>query len=241
MRSTSRFERKYRLSIAEYQRVRNAVRAFMKPDYYTAQSSGRYLVHSLYYDTRDYRAYHERNDGDYGRIKLRIRVYTDTADEEPPVLVELKTKKGAVMEKHSSFASYARYLHFLTHGRWDSPDDPVLVEFERLVRSRSLQPVLLVQYRREGYRSRDGLHSTRLTLDHNVHSSHARELFPGDLVLKPHRPRNIILEIKTARREEPEWLRSIVRGHSLKAVSNSKYVQGIEIVRPYMVTEKGPE
>ncbi|MFP3960363.1 MAG: polyphosphate polymerase domain-containing protein [Spirochaetaceae bacterium] len=240
MRSTSRFERKYRLSVADYFRVRNTVRAFMQPDHYTRQGGGQYLVHSLYYDTHDYRAFQERNDGDYGRIKLRIRVYTDSPCKESAVRAELKTKKGSLMEKHSSFASFRQYVHFCKHGSWDSPDDPVLVEFERLVRARNLEPTLLVQYRREGYRARDGLHSVRLTLDHNVHSTRARELFPRDHVLKPHRPRHIVLEIKTARREEPEWLRGIIRRHSLKAEPNSKYVQGIEIIRPHMVTEHGP-
>ncbi len=239
MSVTSRFERKYHLTPVQYYTVRNIVRAFMVPDPYTRRAGGRYLVRSLYYDTRDYRAFHERREGNYGRVKARIRVYTDSAEDQPQVRVELKTKKGNAMEKFGTVASYSDYLHFLRSHSWDRPDDPVLVEFERLYRVRELVPMLLVQYLREGYRSKDGL-PVRLTLDHNVHSTRAVELFPERALLKPHRPRNIVLEIKTNSRYEPDWLRHIVRQQSLKTVPNSKYVQGIEIVRPYMVTPRMP-
>lgn len=246
MSTSERFERKYHLTPGQYQSVRNIVRAFMVPDTYTIRAGGRYLVRSLYYDTRDFSAFHERNEGNYGRIKLRFRVYGDNPGASPPVRVELKTKKGNSMTKFSSFADYREYEHFLVSRSWgrsrgcageSAPPDPVLEEFQRLYHVRGLVPTLLVQYLREGYRSRDGL-PVRLTLDHNVHSCRARELFPRDPLLKPHRPRSIVLEIKTNSRFEPDWLRHIVRNQVLKVVSNSKYVQGIEIVRPYMVTPR---
>jgi SPX domain protein involved in polyphosphate accumulation len=244
--ASERFERKYHLTPGQYHSVRNIVRAFMVPDSYTARAGGRYLVRSLYYDTRDFAAFHERNEGNYGRIKLRIRAYGDDPGEAPPVRVELKTKKGNSMTKYSSFAGFGEYERFMEHSSWgdpcqnareNSPPDPVLAEFERLYHVRGLVPTLLVQYLREGYRSRDGI-PVRVTLDHNVHSCRARELFPRNPLLKPHRPRSIVLEIKTNSRNEPDWLRHIVRNQALKVVSNSKYVQGIEIVRPYMVTPR---
>lgn len=241
MSHTERFERKYHLTTGQYHSVRNLVRSFMVPDAHTVRAGGRYLVRSLYYDTRDFAAVHERNEGTYGRIKVRVRVYRDTPSDAPPVRVELKTKRGNSMVKYSSFVEYRHYRHFLKHRVWhpDQQNDPVLMEFARLQRARGLVPTLLVQYVREGYRPRDG-QPVRLTLDHNVHSCSAVDLFPGNPLLKPHRPRNIVLEIKTNSRHEPDWLRHIVRHQSLKVVSNSKYVQGLEIVRPLMVTPGGP-
>ncbi|MGB4388982.1 MAG: VTC domain-containing protein, partial [Caldicoprobacterales bacterium] len=41
----------------------------------------------------------------------------------------------------------------------------------------------------------------------------------------------VVLEIK-ADMEKPKWLSRLVRDHELKAVSNSKYGQSIEISRP---------
>lgn len=207
----------------------------MKQDHYTGLGNGSYLVRSLYFDTYDYASYHDRNDGFFGRIKLRMRAYTDSHKGNTQVLVEMKTKKGAAMEKYGTFISFRHYLHFLQRKSWNGPHDPILEEFERLYRVRNLEPVLLVQYRREAYYSRDRL-PIRVTLDHNVHSCRARQLFPQNLLLKPHRPKHIVLEIKARREHEPDWLRRIVKKHSLKCISNSKYVQGIEIVRPHMVT-----
>lgn len=236
MRISSRFERKYHLDLAQSYRVRNALRAFLVPDSYSLAAGGLYLVRSLYYDSIDFSAFHERNNGNYGRIKLRIRSYTDSAESEPGLLVEIKTRKGAVMEKYSSFVPYSRYRHFLKHSRWLGPADPVLIEFERLYRSRCLRPQLLVQYLREGYRCREG-RPIRITLDHNISSTRASELFPDSMILKAHRPKSIVLEIKTSDNNEPAWLKHLVREHGLKMQSNSKYVQGIEIVRPLLVTE----
>lgn len=234
---TSRFERKYHLSPGDYVRVRNAVRLWMRRDQYTIEGGGRYLVRSLYFDTRDLSAFRERTDGVFGRIKPRIRVYSDTQRHTSRVRVELKTRKGSVMEKHFTFVPYSDYLAFMRSWTWRGTSDPVLEEFARLLRTREARPILLVQYHREGFRSRDGS-PVRVTVDHNVCSSRAGELFPRHLLLRTHRPTNIILEIKTRGHSEPGWLREIVRSHSLKLVSNSKYVQGIEVVRPAMVTPR---
>ena len=237
MEGIERFERKCLLSLAAYYRLKAALAVHLEPDYYTRRQPGdRYLVRSIYYDTRDLRAYHEKDDGSYGRIKLRLRAYSETLNSDSGVSVELKTKSGNVMTKYSARVSYDEYLYFERSGHWPDLSDPVVMEFQRLVRARSLEPVVLVQYRREGYRSRNRL-PLRVTVDHGVVSSRARTLFPARCILRPHRPRHVILEIKTAVRE-PRWLTDLVVQHSLKPVSNSKYVQGIEVIRPNMVTAR---
>jgi hypothetical protein len=235
MKISSRFERKYRLDRGDYYRVRNALMPFTVPDYFTLRGKGSYIVRSLYFDTPSYDAYHERDNGDFGRIKLRLRAYTENASALPDISVEMKTKKGRVMEKYSTLVSYERYRHFIRHGSWETSGDQVLVEFERVFRVRNLKPVLLVQYRREAYQARYSS-KARITLDHNVRSSRARDLFPSDVLLQPHRPKSIVLEIKSVPESETPWMHRIVRRHSLASTANSKYVQGIEIVRPLMVT-----
>ncbi|TVR30868.1 MAG: polyphosphate polymerase domain-containing protein [Spirochaetaceae bacterium] len=237
MQGVQRFERKCLLSLAGYYRLKAALSVTLEADNYSRlQSGGRYLVRSIYYDTRDLRSYYEKEDGNFGRIKLRLRAYTDVPAARDPVSVELKTKSGNVMTKYSTHVSYSDYLHFERSGHWPDTSDPVVMEFERLRHVRALEPVVLVQYRREGYRSRDRL-PLRVTLDHGVLSARARSLFPAGTILTPHRPRHVILEIKTAARE-PRWLTDLVLQHALKPVSNSKYVQGIEVIRPSMVTPR---
>jgi len=140
------------------------------------------------------------------------------------------------MIKYSTHVDAAEYGHFVRTGSWPGYENDIVNEFERLRRVQHLVPVCLVQYRREGFAARDGS-AVRLTIDHDVESTRASWLFPEKPVLKPHRPRRTIFEIKT-RAGEPEWLQEIVRKHKLKLTSNSKYWQGIEIIRPNMVTPR---
>lgn len=236
MNGVSRFERKYLLSLDEYYRLRNGIVPFAAKDYYTHRAGGSYLVRSIYYDTRDYRAWYEKEDGDFGRIKLRIRAYTDRWDECRTISVEIKTKQANAMVKYSTHVEREEYEEFVGTGRWPSLEDETVNEFERLRHVRQLVPVCLVQYKREGYRARDGS-AVRLTMDHGVESTRAEWLFPDSPILKPHRPKRSIFEVKT-RETEPEWLLGVVRQHRLKMMANSKYWQGIEVVRPNMVTPR---
>ncbi len=236
MNGVSRFERKYLIDLDEYYRLRNRIVPFAEKDHYTRLAGDSYLVRSVYYDTRDYRAWYEKEDGDFGRIKLRIRAYTDRWDECETVSVEIKTKQANAMIKYSTHVEPGEYEEFVRTGSWPNYQDETVMEFERLRRVRQLVPVCLVQYRREGFRSRDGS-PVRLTIDHKVESTRASWLFPNSPLLKPHRPRRTIFEVKT-REDEPDWLRGLIRRHSLKMQANSKYWQGIEVIRPNMVTPR---
>ncbi len=228
MSSTARFERKYRLTPSAYVGLRSRLAALTRPDDYTMRSGGRYLVRSLYYDSDDLSAYREREEGLFGRIKLRLRAYDSRESKMRRVRVEIKTRRGAVMVKHTAFTDYPDCLRFLETRSWQG-DDPVLSEFERLVRIRDARPVLLVEYRREAFVARDDP-AVRVTLDHAVHSARADSLAFEPMLLRPHRPRSIVLEIKTSCGVLPRWVEALVRDHGLTLVSNSKYAQGIETV-----------
>lgn len=236
MRTVSRFERKYILDLEQYYRIRNAIVPLADRDPYATRGGGAYLVRSIYFDTRDYRAWYEKEDGDYSRIKLRIRSYTDTRHDCDVVSVEIKTKRGNAMEKYSTFVPYEEYQEFERTGWWPSHDNEIVAEFERLRRVRQLVPICLVQYAREGFVPKDRS-AVRITIDHNVVSARARSLFPRKPILQLHRPRRSILEVKTLK-GEPGWLTALVREHTVKMTSNSKYWQGIEIIRPNMVTPR---
>lgn len=235
-----RFELKYRISPQQYNCVKNALLPYMKLDNYTRVSpSGSYLVRSLYFDTFDFKAYHEKMGGDFGRIKIRVRSYTDQESGDLPLRVELKTRRGSAMEKFSTFIPAWSFSEFLKTWHWPdniNKNDPVLVEFERLLHLRTLRPKILVAYQREGFasRSREDL---RITLDHHVRSASASTLFPQSPFFRDHHRYTTILEIK-CRNQRPAWLTELVKRHSLKVVANSKYTQGIEAVRPDVVNPR---
>lgn len=232
--STWRFEHKYRIPALQYYQIRNAMTPHMEPDEFTVDQ-GEYLVRSLYFDTDRYQAYHEKINGDFGRIKIRVRSYAATHREDAPLRVELKTRRGAAMEKFSSFVPLSSYQAFMETGHWpEHEDSSVLTEFARLYHLRTLRPKLLIQYQREGLVSRRR-EDLRITFDHHVESCSATEIFPAHTYFRPHHPETVILEIK-CKNDQPVWLSRLVRQHGLKLVASSKYAMGVEISRPDVVT-----
>ena len=172
-------------------------------------------------------------NGDCDRTKLRIRTYARNLQENPDIRVEMKARKGMSMEKHGTFISSAYYQRFMQSNHWPALDDPLLVEFERYVHLKTLLPLILVEYRREGFsaRAQQGL---RITFDHQVQSSKATTLFPPAPVFRAHHRGMIVLEIK-CNKSQPQWLLQLVQAHGLRVMANSKFTQGIEIVRPELV------
>ena len=232
----SRFEYKYRLTYPQYYAVKNSIRPFMKKDFFSCASpAGRYLVRSLYFDTLNYKNYWEKINGDYHRIKLRIRTYQNNPADTSRVRAELKTRKGIMTEKFAVWVNFADYEHFLRTRHWPNLTEPVLIEFERYLHYYALRPAIIVEYQREGYaaRSRENL---RITFDHKVRSTQAASLFPDSPFFRQHHRGTIVLEIK-CNNNQPAWLRKLVRQNGLRIIANSKYTQGIEIARPDIVSE----
>lgn len=226
----SRFELKYQLSYFQYLKFRNAIRPYMTMDPFTVnQASKRYLVRSLYFDTYDYHSFHQKMSGDCDREKFRLRTYPYGEEYLKHVRVELKMRQGNLSIKKSVFVSIDEYHHFMNKRHWQVIDDPITNAFERKLLTQHLQPMVLVEYDREGYQTR--LKSNlRITFDHRVRSSHANSLFPEKIFYRNLYPRNVILEIKF-KDSLPQWLESLVRIHGLRVIANSKYTQSILVAR----------
>jgi len=228
-----RFELKYRLTPTQYHMLKSALVPYMEPDQYTRGADhGRYLVRSLYFDTDTYRAYHEKLAGDFSRVKMRLRSYHDT-DEGTPVRVELKTRRGLVMEKHRCFVSASDCDFFFEEWHWPATDDPVLVEFERLLHLGARRPKVLVEYKREGLEDRSG-GDLRITFDHDVRSASASSIFPDRPFFRDHHLHQIIMEVKF-RLPPSSWLTALVKRYGLKFVANSKYTRAVEVSQPDVI------
>ncbi|HKJ26592.1 MAG TPA: polyphosphate polymerase domain-containing protein [Anaerolineales bacterium] len=234
--TSRRFESKYKISRFQYHQVKNALMPYVQSDPFTKAAPGhKYLVRSLYFDTPEYQAYYEKINGDCNRVKFRIRTYSDSIENNPRIRVELKVRKGVIMEKYGTFVTLSQYQEFMEEWHWALENNPVLDEAERNVHLKHLQPKVLVEYFREGYQSRF-MDDLRITFDDKVRSAFSKTLFPQEKIyFRSHHPQTIILEIKHYKKQ-PYWLRNIVQQHGLKIVANSKYVQGIEVACPEVVT-----
>lgn len=229
-----RFEYKYLLTSKKVAEVRNALIPYVEHDLFTRQSpSKRYLVRSLYFDTRFLNFYQEKVDGDRDRLKFRIRSYSEELTTQTTLKAEIKVRKGMVMEKYSTFITADEYERYMRTKKWDRENDPVLIEFERYHWLKCLEPQVLIQYFREGFTTRDK-REIRITFDHKVSSVARKTLFPEGAIFREHHKGGVILEIK-CRKSQPHWLLDIVKDHGLKIIANSKYARGIEVSKPGVV------
>ncbi|NLK50446.1 MAG: polyphosphate polymerase domain-containing protein [Candidatus Cloacimonetes bacterium] len=230
-RSVQRFELKYNINIFQYYAIRNQIMSHMRKDRFTLiEPTQRYFVRSLYYDTRDYASFHEKMGGDTNRVKYRIRTYGPVLDDSTKIRVELKVKRGNAMEKYSEFLPAEKIQNYGFDPDFHGCQSPVFQEYERGVRLRNLQPMILVEYQREAFedRAQNGL---RITFDHDVRSCSSHELFPSQpKFYRTHNPHRVVLEIKHWE-SPPRWLSNLVRDHGLKLVANSKFTQGLQAAR----------
>jgi len=226
--SNLRFEKKYRVSLSEYFAIKNSLIPHLNFDAFTKIAPmNKYLVRSLYFDTRDYRTYKEKINGDSNRIKFRIRTYDSQPRENADIRVELKVRVGNLMEKHWSFISLQQYETLLKKQKTRLDNNPVLVEFLRYIYKWDLVPKTLVQYLREGFQSKrqDGI---RITFDHNIQCAYSKELFPKEVHWRKHYYSYVVMEIKY-KENFPFWLNNLVHSYNLKIVPNSKYTNSIEL------------
>ena len=225
--TTTRFERKYRCTYAQYYAIKSAIYPYIQQDSYTRRApKHKYLVRSLYYDTPYYQIYFEKAGGNSDRLKYRIRTYSASRDDQPDIRVEMKIREANLTKKYGAYTTIDDCDHFLAHRHWQNQNDPVLEEFERHIHLMNLAPKTLVEYQREGYQTRDGS-GTRITFDHRIRSGFSRELFPKKIMWHVHHEQMVVFEIKHTNTLE-SWFHRIVKTHGLTLVSNSKFAFGIQ-------------
>lgn len=232
--ATKRFERKYYCTHSQYYALKNALYPYIQKDFFTQKApDNKYLVRSLYFDTREYKLFFEKCGGISDRIKFRIRTYGENIKDKPDLRVEIKVRQSNLTLKYGSYISIENYLHFnkTRHIMFDY--DPVLEEFERHTHILDLQPTTIIEYRREGYQTRDG-ENIRITFDHGIKSASSKILFPKKVFWHKHFEQMIVLEIKHSKAIQ-NWLNRIIKNSGLCLISNSKFALGIQNSQPDII------
>lgn len=233
--TTTRFERKYRCTYAQYHAVKNALYPYIQQDLFTRRAPNhQYLVRSLYFDTHHYQIYFEKAGGNTDRVKYRIRTYSDLFDDQPDIRVEMKVRDANLTRKYGTYISFQDCHNFLNNRHWINHEDPVLQEFERHVHLLNLLPKSLVEYHREGFQTKDGS-GTRITFDHRIKSAFARQLFPAKVFWHVHHEQMVVFEVKHTN-SLPKWFNQVVKFHGLNLVANSKFTLGIQASQPDLVS-----
>jgi len=231
IRRFNRFEIKYQISLQQAEAFKHAIQAYLTPDE-NGESSGRYSLASLYYDSPDFRCYWEKIDGIKFRRKLRLRRYEtgEPLTPDTPIFVEIKQRVDRVTQKRRALLPYAQALSLCTDRQMPdhaSEDRVFLEEVLAFAWQYNLQPASIVRYERQAFIGSQYDLGLRVTFDSALtHQQSPLTLHtpPASLPLLP--ADQVVMEIKVNERI-PYWLTELLAAHNLHTVRISKYAQSI--------------
>ena len=217
---SGRIEYKYLAPIAAIDELRADIMPYLVPDPFSeAAMGGEYTVRSIYYDTRDFACYNEKDSGVMVRNKFRIRGY-GIPHEKSVVFLEIKKRCDCVIAKNRAPLLLSDLQAFLA----SSDIDRYIISSGRASRARDdarrflyyyhrlfLKPAALVVYDREAFSGRFNS-SLRVTFDKRLRG----QLEPGlDQLheteqLIPVMKNFFIFELKFFRRALPQWAADII-------------------------------
>jgi SPX domain protein involved in polyphosphate accumulation len=207
------------------------VLAQMSPDRH-ADSSGTYVISSLYYDSPELHLLHSKFVGTNYRRKLRVRVYGETGNGSPrAAMVEIKQRLGRTTQKRRVVVPLDEALRICeaqSSRTWDDATDRAVAdEIRGMVLALGLRPACTISYRRRafvGSRFESGL---RLTIDTDLWGAPPRLDFYAQRPTSFLMPRDwSILEIKVDDRV-PYWILELVTRHGCELRRVSKYCMGM--------------
>lgn len=231
-REPNRFEYKYWVDARGAAAVRHAARTFLIPD----GAERLQELTSLYLDGPTRRCFWAHVDGERDRFKLRVRAYGQGVPEV--AFLEVKRKVNHVTVKTRARVPAALVTPLLG-GDWRGLEalEPSArrhaEHFLALQASQGLEPVMLLRYRREAYRSAEALEDVRLTLDDEVRAAPSLGsrldvgARPFEPVLPPGVPTGAVLVELKFPRVAPGWMAALVQRLELGRVANSKYVTAL--------------
>jgi len=218
----SRFERKMRVTHAERHFLEALIRnhAARFTEAFPSRS-----IHNLYFDTPLQTFYRDHVNGVPERHKVRIRWYGDADHDRGALQLEIKSKKGWIVQK-----SCWALPNFESEGLLDLSIVSKLVERSdcpRLVCEliRGLEPALINRYQRRYYRSGDG--KVRVTIDDDL--CYFRPFGRLGRSMEGYADDAVIVEIKFDSRHAAAG-RAVSEAFPIPLQKNSKYITGMELL-----------
>lgn len=227
LKKPNRFELKYLVRHDLVPEILAHCGSLLTPDANNAASGG-YRIHSLYWDTKDFRCFWEKLDGEKFRRKLRFRRYADSSQ----VFLEIKQRIDRTVQKRRVSWPVERVREvFLSEAGGVAAFEPanqVEAEIDLLIRQLDLRPVLTTAYTRQAYFASNES-DLRVTFDSRVqYHAHAPSLDvspeQGKYAIAPELA---ILEIKFSE-AVPTWLCRAAQQFELKVVRISKYCTAVD-------------
>jgi len=236
-----RREYKFLTDEATARAVRAAALPFCELDAHgSKESTGDYLIDSLYFDTPEFALYQANERQQVDRFKLRIRRYPATP--QGPVFLEVKRRVNDIIAKTRGRLPSSEWTALVEDPCAEIPasirgqDRAAVERFLCLVHTYRARPVALVRYRREAYVSQIDQYA-RVTIDRQICSQRrdrvSMEASPTGWLDMDHPGIQqdlsslTVVELKFTS-AVPRWMINLVQSLDLFRSSFSKYGSAIE-------------
>ena len=195
--------------------------------------SGRYLIHSLYFDDYKDSSVYSGDAGLSERFKWRIRYY---GDDLSYIVLEKKEKKEGRCHKESCKITLDEYNDIINKDAFDllfDTDKDLIRKLAIDMITKNYRPKIIIDYERIAYV--EEITNVRVTFDMKISASYELENFlDGDYQNFYILPSGVnVLEVKFDS-ILPSYLRNIIESYSYKQGSFSKYYYGRKIIDCYM-------
>jgi hypothetical protein len=233
--ASNRFELKFVIPLDKAFEIFDAFKAYCVKDDHSNED-WEYSVSSIYYDSKSFIFYNDREESVGYRRKIRFRTYSLDEQSVHSSFLEIKEKhKNQVAKKRAKFAD-SSFLNCITNLNTvplarllsELPDSAVKREIAYLDEKLSLFPTPIIRYKRKIAIGRFDP-SLRITVDYNLLSGGGDSLLThdsstGKSVLSPFKA---VFEIKT-RNTLPLWLQQVVSKYGFFRVKYSKYCESLK-------------
>ena len=212
-----RYELKYMLTIAQKEKILEAIAPYMKLDKY-----GRTVIRNIYFDTENYRLIRRSIEKPAYKEKLRIRSYSQ-ATSDSTVFVELKKKYDKVVYKRRIALTEGDAMAWVT-GKIPSPvSTQISREIDYFIGFyEKLKPSVFLSYEREAYYERGG-GDFRVTFDDMILCRQSDLSLCSEAYGIPILPEGMVLMELKCSGGIPLWMADVLSREKIYKTSFSKY------------------
>ena len=219
-----RSEWKYQSDEVTLSKIRERVGAVLDLDSH-ASETGKYAIHSLYFDDHTNSCARENVDGEGIRFKYRIRYYGDSSDY---IFLEKKEKKNSFCHKRSCKITPEEFWNIVEGNVEDllwEEDRQLLKEFAVDIVTKHFEPKVIISYERIAFV--ELISNIRITFDTNIVASNDFDHFlDGTFTKIPVIKGNQqVLEVKFDD-VLPAYVAKVIQNQPINQQSFSKYYMG---------------
>ncbi|MFQ6112841.1 MAG: polyphosphate polymerase domain-containing protein [bacterium] len=227
-----RMEIKYLIDRSTRSALEKDLSALMRPDAHSNQEGG-YLVRSLYFDTTDFMAYHDKLAGSAVRHKLRVRAYGEDPSQSPVIRLEVKSRYLSFIHKITVDIPKEAYReiepairHRALPPKHYLENESVSKEFFRIQRQYNMEPKIIIQYRRQAFERKE-MSRVRVNFDDELLATRDLDLLgPLRGARRLLKYGSVIFEIKVDG-GMPFWLHTLISKYNLWNQAVSKYCHAV--------------